>query len=211
MAPTLEQPNSYEKLQNTDPCVFGGFWYTGCQQRATNALRWLAPGSVVLFGSRVGSRDSLAFVLDTVFVVAAYVDHNAGSFRSLLRSKVPDAYFVTTLEPWYWGSPEDSSDPGYRLYFGATREEPINGMFSFFPATPWTSQVQGFPRPPVSDETISAGKSQGYKLTAVSSDGALRAWKRIRDEVLSAGLWLGTHATMPVAASSEYAGRRGSD
>jgi hypothetical protein len=73
-------------------------------------------------------------------------------------------------------------------------------MFSFFPATPWTSQVQGFPRPPVSDETISAGKSQGYKLTAVSSDGALRAWRRIRDEVLSAGLWLGTRATMPVAA-----------
>jgi hypothetical protein len=197
MAPTLEQPDSFNELRNTDPCVLGGFWYTGCQQRATNAVRWLAPGSVVLFGSRAGPRPSPAFVLDTVFVVASYVDHNASSFRTLLRGKVPDAYFVSTLEPWYWGTQSDPSDPGYRLYFGATREAPLNGMFSFFPAEPWTSQVRGFPRPRITDETVSNGKSQGYKLTEVSMDGAAAAWARVCDQVLAADLWLGTSAKMP--------------
>ena len=205
MEPTLEQPGSFKDLQNTDPCVFGGFWYTGCQQRATNAVRWLAPGSVVLFGSRAGTRSSPAFVLDTVFVVASYVDHDASSFRTLLRGKVPDAYFVTTLEAWYWGTQADPSDPGYRLYFGATREAPVNGTFSFFPAMPRTSQDRGFPRPRISDETISNGKSQGYKLTEVGMDGAAAAWARVSDQVLASGLWLGTGAKMPSFPPSELA------
>ena len=62
-------------LQNTDPFVFGeSFLYTCCQQFKNNRptqLRYLAPGSVILFGSHRGGR----FLLDTVFVTRRSRDH----------------------------------------------------------------------------------------------------------------------------------------
>src|SRR5262245_14107376 len=86
-------PASYRGLQNTDPFVFGErFYYTGCQQRTRNGptqLRYLSRGSVILFGSCL---DKSKFVLDTLFVVDGWVDHNEKNYKDVLGSKVSQAY-----------------------------------------------------------------------------------------------------------------------
>src|SRR5437660_5850641 len=71
---------------NTDPLVFGGFWYTICQQfrwyghdpRPTR-LHDLGRGSVVLFGSKLLGE----FVLDAVLVVASSELHDRASYQRL--------------------------------------------------------------------------------------------------------------------------------
>src|SRR5262249_39283375 len=84
-------PSSYRGLQNTDPFVFGHFFYTGCQQhtsRGPTQLRYMDRGSVVLFGSCVGG----IFAIDTVLVVDKWIDHTASDFERVLRDEVPAAY-----------------------------------------------------------------------------------------------------------------------
>jgi hypothetical protein len=88
-------PSNYKDLQSTDPFVFGErFYYIGCQQvdknDRANQLRYLEKGSVILFGSCVGQSD---FVLDTVFVVAGWIEHSSGDH--LMREK--DAFQQTPL------------------------------------------------------------------------------------------------------------------
>ena len=62
----VSQPDG-DRLQNTDPLVFGDrFLYSNCRQRRNRKLRELAPGSIVLFGSKRRSE----FVLDTVLVIS---------------------------------------------------------------------------------------------------------------------------------------------
>ena len=149
--PFLDSPTESAGLQNTDPFVFGDeFLYTSCQQwrRKPHAypvqLRYLLPGSIVLFGSCSGDR----FLLDTVFVVHDFIDHDRGDYRAVLRGTVPDAYWTVTLEPWYSGPADGRS---FRLYRGANPANPVNGMFSFFPCRRADGRVtRGFPRPDLS-------------------------------------------------------------
>ena len=71
--PFLDLTSTDKRQHNTDPYVFGdSFWYTNCQQHRYSSLTKLAPGSVVLFGSRMGSPRQ--FCLDTVFVVEKAFD-----------------------------------------------------------------------------------------------------------------------------------------
>ena len=98
--PYYQPRDNYAGLQNTDPFVFGGFYYSICKQyRGSNPtqLRYLKNGSVVLFGSCVGNE----FVLDTVFVVRGWIDHDEGNYRSRLAGQVPDAYWDAALFPLY--------------------------------------------------------------------------------------------------------------
>ena len=88
----------------------------------------LRKGSVVLFGSRVAGQ----YVVDTVFVVAGCIDHEAATHRELLSGKVPDAYWDVTLKPLYASGTDRRAWmclPGeglsWRLYFGATYENPF--------------------------------------------------------------------------------------
>ncbi len=77
--PFLEARTAFVNHQNTDPFVFGDqFLYTGCQQWRGKPrgypvqLRFLLPGSVILFGSASAGR----FLLDTALVVRDYFDHS---------------------------------------------------------------------------------------------------------------------------------------
>jgi hypothetical protein len=88
--------------QNTDPFVFGAqFHYTGCMQhtrRGPTQLRFLAPGSLVLFGS---CREKARFVVDTAFVVGEFVDHSAQDWEQKLDGRISNTYRKVTVEPWY--------------------------------------------------------------------------------------------------------------
>jgi hypothetical protein len=184
--------------QNTDPFVFGErFHYTGCLQHTRlgpTQLRFLAPGSLVLFGS---CREKSRFVVDTVFVVSDHVDHSAGDWEQALDRKVAVVYRKVTLEPWYHGSvPEKQS---HRLYFGATPEKPVAGMFSFFPCRPSDQRERGFARPEIHiPGFITRHLSQGKKI---ARDLSLREmgelWEQVAEQVESQGLALGTHAELP--------------
>jgi hypothetical protein len=185
--------------QNTDPFVFGDrFLYTGCMQhtrRGPTQLRHMLPGSVVLFGScHARSR----FVLDTVFVVAGFVDHGARDVRRALAEYVPDEYWDVTLDPWYSGSiPEGRT---FRLYFGATPDGPLGEMFSFFPALPAaTGKFPQFARPEIRlPGFIAPHLTQGKKIARDLSQAEIaELWDDVARQVVDAGLVLAVRADLP--------------
>lgn len=201
-------PESFQRLQNTDPLVFGGFYYTACQQRTRRGatqLRHLKRGSVILFGSCVRNQ----FAIDTVFVVEGWKDHNARNFRACLKDQVPEAYYDITLDPWY--SNDEVAGPcgastcgaatpdSWRLYFGATVDNPVDGMFSFFPCMPANQCPRGFARPVIElPGAITHSLRQGKRLNRGLLPGQLTEyWKCVRKKVESSGLRLGVHADMP--------------
>ena len=184
--------------QNTDPFVFGErFHYTGCLQhtrRGPTQLRFLSPGSLVLFGS---CRDKSRFVVDTVFVVSEFIDHSARDWEQMLDGRVSTTYRKVTLEPWYRGSPPQGQS--HRLYFGATPENAVGEMFSFFPCRPYEENGHGFARPEVHiPGFITRHLMQGKKMArdlSLAEIGEL--WEQVVRQVDSQGLALGTYAELP--------------
>ena len=207
-SPCYEKKEDYQGLQNTDPFVFGGFYYTGCQQYTSlgpTQLRFLSKGSVVLFGSRVGG----AFALDTVFVVAGWIDHDADNYRSVLEGKVLDAYWDVTLAPRYADGdalcgpvlpfclPREGASE--RLYFGATYDCPFEGRFSFVPCLPAGSASAGFPRPTIElPGVLSPDLARKYKLNCrCIMSGVVNLWESVVGQVLRQGQLLGIELSVP--------------
>lgn len=185
---------TYAGLHNTDPFIFGGFYYANCKQSAQPGLKELAPGSVIVFGSRVQG----AWVVDTVFVVRDSEDHDAGSSSAIAAGRVPDGYEEVVFVPTYATDP----DPSYRLYFGATVDEPFEGMFSFFPCIP-AGGATGFARPRVelsgfiNPGSFRVPRGAGRSAAVISVERARSLWASVRAQIESAGLALGVFAEMP--------------
>lgn len=203
--PFYVRPKTYQAcLANTDPFIFGDqFHYTGCQQHTAgrpNTLRYLDRGSVVLFGSCMGKQ---RFVLDTVFVVSHWIDHDAGTFRSALNVRISDTYADVTISPWYgqdfFGIAASMRANSFRLYFGASYDAPVDGMFSFFPCASFTPGYRGFPRPAIQmDDYITDNLNQGRKITRCSDTAEIRKlWDIVAGQVAGAGLQHGVHAPLP--------------
>lgn len=189
--------------QNTDPWVYGDcFQYTGCLQhtrRGPTQLRYLNRGSVVLFGSCV---ERARFVIDTVFVVDSWIDHQADDWRERLSGRVSDTYRTVTMEPWY-SSPLPVGQ-SHRLYFGATPKAPVGEMFSFFPCRPYDSSSRGFARPAISlPGHITPNLVQGKKFTRDPSIAQLsELWGSVVRQVEGQGLALGVTAETPAIEDS---------
>ena len=191
----MRQPRG---LQNTDPFVFGPrFLYTGCQQhtnqgRSETQLRRLTRGSVILFGSCRGDR----FVLDTVFVVADHLDHGVADHQRILAGEVPEEYWTVTMGPWY---ADGGGTQSFRLYRGATPDEPVAGMFSFTPCLPTEGGAQRFPRPEIRlPGVITPQLRQGKKIAKFDSLEPLRElWAQVLLQVEDAGLAAAARVAMP--------------
>jgi hypothetical protein len=184
--------------QNTDPFSFGDqFHFTGCQQHRNGhptQLAHLKPGSVVLFGSALDYQ----FVLDTVFVVGdRWIDHTKADHSNRINGTISRAYREVTIEPWYSG--DIPRDRVHRLYFGATPDRPVNGMFSFFPSLPIAEVANGFARPVIDiPRVITQSQTQSFQRTFLSSlDDAHSLWRQVIRQVRERGLLLGTHAELP--------------
>jgi len=193
-------PTSYAGLQNTDPFVFEQFFYTGCQQYTVNGptqLRSLEKGSVVLFGSSLGGR----FVVDTVFVVESWIEHDQHSVMTNAYPQVPDGYRDVTLKPWYLSNNDSCKAPqsSVRLYFGATHKEPFADMYSFFPCIPYSEGSSGFVRPVIDIAGITNGAcQQGKRLNPQPNlSTTARLWDEVVQQVEAQGCSLGIHADMP--------------
>lgn len=179
--------------QNTDPFVFGErFLYTFCRQRREPALRRLARGSLILFGSSLAG----SFVLDTVFVVAGSVDHTRADHARTAGSRVGEVFRATTLDPMYaWDHVE-----GGRLYSGATARDPVAGMFSFAPCLP-APPVTPFARPRIDfpglvDPSVD-DRARVLPLDAVEAVAAV--WRRVVAQMEAAGLSLAVGLELPGA------------
>jgi len=210
---------SYLGLQNTDPFVFGEcISYTGCQQhtvRGETFLRRLDRGSVVLFGSCKAAQ----FVLDTVLVVDSWVEHDALSFDLDVAPRLNPTHRTVTFAPWYAGARQSSATESpanpppcrsCRLYFGATVDRPMNGMFSYFPCLPAEGAPCGFERPTIVMDQITQGLLQGKRGSAVADlDQMSSLWQTVRGQVEAQGLFLGLNADMPPMRGSERRTRRG--
>jgi hypothetical protein len=186
--------------QNTDPFVFGdNFFYTGCKQwrghgsrRGPTQLRDLARGSLVLFGSKLNGR----FVLDTAFVVSGSALHTMSDWQESVGGSVPAVYRETTLVPWY-GWKEHGP---FRLHKAASIDEPLDGMFSFFPTLPADSgDGRGFARPTIElPGIVNPNLMMHSKLTRDPAPSEVRRlWEQVAEQVLDQGLCLGVSASLP--------------
>jgi hypothetical protein len=204
VCPVFPGPAPIEgKRQNTDPYIFGDrFLYTYCQQAGSS--RWnstelshLSAGTLILFGSHLGGR----FVLDTAFVVSDWITHSRNTWRQEVSGAVSSVYEAVTLEPMY-------SDPipahvQFRLYRGATADDPINETFSFFPCLPTDGGTPiGFARPTIYlDGIINPRLTQNRKTTELDHAAIAEVWSEVVRQVQAQGLMLGVAAEEPQSAS----------
>ena len=200
---------SYRGLHNTDPFIFGErFLYSNCGQASPNkgGLRRLGQGSVIAFGSSRNINGEQRWMLDTVLVVRDFVDYDPRKISMVLKDWVPAAFLEVTGRPLKANVGEAPTSgtcaptpARLRLYRGATPDDPVQGMFSFFPATP-AGGDSGFPRPLVDLPDVinprsgRTPKGQGYDRTL---DELYVLWKLLVKQVRSAGLVPGTHAELP--------------
>jgi hypothetical protein len=194
--PLAPQQLPVVRRQNTDPWVFGDcFRFTLCQQmtrRGPTQLRFLDRGSVMLFGSCLSQN---RFVLDTCFVVGSFAEVNARSYDTV-RSRLDAAYDLATfslLEGMI------GSGGSLRLYEGATPENPVAGMYSFFPARITAGAPDGFPRPVITrPDLITPNLTQGKRLNPQPSlEDAAERWRDVVAQVRKQGNSLGVRADAP--------------
>ncbi|MCY3874593.1 MAG: hypothetical protein OXF88_09900 [Rhodobacteraceae bacterium] len=145
------------------------------------------------------------WVLDTVFVVADSIRYDPLNPREALDGKVPESFLNVTggplaEDPQLKERTNTGESQEFRLYRGAMLNDPVDGMFSFFPAISAGGDAS-FPRPVVflDDRYFNPGswqapKGAGRHLTR----GTIRdLWDSLVVQVREAGLALGTHAEMP--------------
>ena len=188
--------DNYRLLHNTDPFIFGErFLYSNCKQRRLPSLTRLKRGSVIAFGSSMKIEDEWKWALDTVFVVADSLMYAASEARQALTNATSEVFLAVAGDPIM--AREKAS---FRLYFGATPEDPVEGMYSYFPATPAQGDA-GFPRPLIElpREYLNPGSWQSPKgVNSERTNEELHGlWSSLATQVRGVGLALGTHAALP--------------
>ncbi len=193
---TVPADGRFDGLRNTDPFVFGGrFLYSNCQQPARPGLRGLARGSVIAFGSYKAGQ----WILDTVFVVAGSVPYTASQADRDLEDpapevEVPEAFLDVTAAPLA----SEGWDGELRFYWGATPDDPVDSMYSFFPASP-ADDGPGFARPAIelNSDYFTKALSQNHRREPASLQTLSSLWRSLVAQVYDADLALGVHAAPP--------------
>ncbi len=189
-------PRHPRPRQNTDPLVFGDqFMYSNCRQGRNRNLRRLAPGSIVVFGSkRLGE-----FVLDTVFVIGD--ESELFSTKSVEQVRCNEWVRATVFGPLATdaGSPLEE----FRLYRGAMYRDVPSGPFSFVPSRPLGEGR--FPRPAVRlpSRWISPNLAMGAKATEATAGELRHLWEEVVEQVSLSGLDLGVALEPPSHLSAK--------
>lgn len=145
------EKKSGEFLQNTDPYVFGdNFFYTNCKQDR-QIMKNLNKGDIVLFGtSGRGTKNNKYMELDTVFVVSNKIivsKRNDYPDFSVLSDEKYECFKNVVLEKIFerknkiTGKSDIMEDDKFIIYKGATINEPVDGMYSFFPCKKYESDL----------------------------------------------------------------------
>ena len=190
--PFWQLPRHRRLLQNTDPLVFGDrFLYSNCRQRRNRKLLRLAPGSIVLFGSKLAG----AFVLDTVFVVGESEPFKRTSARDTRNDDWLDA---VVFEPLRLAT--GPADEAFRLYRGRMFSDAPDGPFSFVPCRPYRPGNAAFARPIVDLDRrwIEPNLAMGAKATVATEAELRTVWQTIVGQTVDvAGLALGIELEPP--------------
>jgi hypothetical protein len=201
-------------LMNTDPFVYGGpLRYGNCKQNTPEGephdLQRLAPGSVILFGS---NREAREFQLDTVLVVTDYLPYTTENYQTALAQGVIPEYLPISPRAisYELGVQKPGAVQTYRLYKGATPDQPLGKMFSYFPCQPWDGKGAGFARPVVKlegliDGTLEHGQQMNPQESLADNE---RLWTEITRQVLAQGLALCVAAKLPEERGQAAAGTK---
>ena len=212
--------------QNTDPYVFGKqFMYSCCKQTGSNALSNLQKGDVIIFYGQKGKKKTGNYKchIDTVFVVGGIIGKGKYSdmFPELLQNnRLSDQFIFKTILPILYGNKEElgknADSKEFVLYYGATYDEPVNGMFSYFPCKTVDGTVDdnmGFKRfecDPFKKHRV--GKSYEkcsdedkffYPDSNVAENNyetpeeVIKFWEKLTQNILNAGYSLGVKAREP--------------
>jgi hypothetical protein len=203
--PFWEVPRHRRLLQNTDPLVFGKrFLYSNCRQGRNRKLRELAPGSLVVFGSK----HQREFVIDTVFVVGEEAEDFIGATASAVSSE--EWVRAVVFDPIAM-NPKDA-DQRLRSYRGVTHAKVPSGPFSFVPCRPYADADAGFARPALRlpRPWIEPNLAMGAKATQARTAEIRELWEAIVDQVDEAGLALGVRLDPPPRVSASASTSDGS-
>ena len=211
--------------------IFGQrFLYSNCGQPKRPGLRQLDRGSVIAFGSGRKPDGEWRWMLDTVLVVRDFKEYNGSDARNALKDWAPSTFLDVTISPLTGDAgqstpascaptprrcapttPTGGVPTGdlLRLYRGATPDDPFDGMFSFFPASPARGD-SGFKRPFIElpADYLNPRSAQSPKgLRRNRTPDELRGlWNRLVAQVRDAGLVLGTHAELPERRQAQPSG-----
>ena len=122
--------------------------------------------------------------------------HNSDNWPAALLGRINQTYEDVTIRPTYEGFGAHE----LRLYRGATREEPISGMFSFAPCLPFDIGRVGFARPPIQLPGVNPDLKQGVKgmeTTSLPVEEIKERWDAVVTQVLDQDLALGTRFALP--------------
>lgn len=191
--PVWEVPRHRQMLQNTDPLVFGDrFLYSNCRQGAIGKLRELAPGSIVVFGSKV----SEIWVVDTVFVVGDASQPFTGSAADSVDCS--DWIRAVVFDPLQMSSKK--KDGYYRAYSGRSYEDAPAGPFSFVPCRPFVGRPPTFPRPSMRlpSRWMTPNLAQGAKASPASKEELEDLWQELVAQTVELpGLAMGVRLDPP--------------
>lgn len=197
--PLWRVPRHSKLLQNTDPLVFGDhFLYSNCRQRRNRKLRELAPGSLIVFGSKLGGE----FAVDTVFVVGDRAQDFTPETANAIRCE--EWVRAVVFDPLRMNH-QPASDT-FRLYRGRSFEEAPSGPFSFVPCRPHVAGSSAFRRPELRlpRRWLQPNLAMGAKATPATEDEIRQLWNEIVDQVADgAGLALGIQLDAPAHADAE--------
>jgi hypothetical protein len=194
--PYWATPRHTVLLQNTDPLVFGEhFLYSNCRQGRNQKLRRLAPGSIVVFGSKLSNE----FVIDTVFVVDDY-------FEDYMPMSIPVERFDSWLRAVVFDPLARSAhrNVSFRLYRGRKYAGSGDIPFSFVPCLPYEGPARGFPRPGIrlASRWLAPKLAMGAKATRATHTELEGLWEQIVRDIAVAGLSLGVELQAPRALPS---------
>ncbi len=192
--PYLPNPlPSGSNLQNTDPFVFGeSFKYFICKQLKRNRptqLASLEQGSLILFGSTKGQGENAFFQLDTVFVVSKFKEYDPSDGHALvemLNSKcITEDYYHAVFKRAFLSKVPYSklNSLKLRLYFGATYDNPEEGMYSFSPAKLYNGKKIGFQRIQLKDMChITNNLNSAPKISEDKTLNEIKEfWEKVRE------------------------------
>lgn len=118
--------------------------------------------------------------MDTVFVVSHYVEYDISDKNALAQEEL--GRYRDYVFKMAFPKPSDFSLK-LRLYYGATYENQVNGMYSFVPAKQYhNEQTQGFPRIPLKDmDYITNNLNAAPRISEANDDDVKVLWNIVRE------------------------------
>jgi hypothetical protein len=180
--------NKEKGLYNTDPFVFGNyFYYTNCKQPTLNNIlegEGLEKGSIIIFGTPYGK----SFTLDTVFVVnniysEEYYKNNRKDFPDLLREATLDHRNFL------------DKDPPNKIFTGLMYHESRGSFFSFVPCASGEKGKQGVKRPFLPFKKFNLKNGRGPKI--IEGFTPEEFWNKVVNKILEDGYHLGIQVDLP--------------